>query len=479
MNKVAFAAKWSIITEVIVKFISPITNMILARLLSPELFGIVASVTLVTTFTDIFTDAGFQKYIIQHQFKDNQDYDLSVNVAFWTNLCVSVLMWSLICVFRSSIAKFVGCDGYGKAVAIASIVLIFTSFSSIQTAIFKKQFEFKRLSFIRIIGKLVPFFITIPLALFGMGYWSLIIGNVIGELVNAAMLTFLSKWHMRPCYSLKKLKSMFSFCGWSLCEAVTAWLVANLGVLLIGQYFSSYYLGIYKGAITVVNQILSIINAVMSSVILTVLSSYQSDRETYKKMVLNFQRTIAMIMLPLGMGVFVFRDLVTKILLGGSWSEASILVGIWGAVSSINIVFANMNSYILLSRGKPKYTFVSNVIQCFTIIIAFMLIHDKGFYPMFYSIAIATLQLSLTQTIFAKKVFKISEKEKFKNIFMYVIATAIMGLIGQLIHNYSKSYAIDFIGGFICVLSYFAIIFVKKDERRYIKELFLNFVKAK
>lgn len=478
MNRVAFATKWSIITEVIVKIISPITNMILARLLSPELFGIVASVTLVTTFVDLFTDSGFQKYIIQHQFADNEDYDLSVNVAFWTNLVVSILMWVLIFIFRDSLAIFVGCRGYGKAVSVSAVVLIFTAFSSIQMATYKKNFEFKRLSFIRIIGKLVPLFITIPLALMNFGYWSLVIGNLFGEIVNAGLLTMLSKWKPKFKYSFLKLREMFAFCSWALCEAVTAWLVANLGILLIGQFYDSYYLGIYKGSITVVNQILSVITAVMSSVFLTTLSACQSDENKYKTTVLSFQRTVAMLIVPLGMGIYVFRELVTNILLGGQWNDASVLVGVWGAISCINIVIANMNSYVLLSKGKPQFTFISNAIQCIAIIAIFNLMKHCGFYIMFYGISIVSLQLSFTQTLFAKKVFALKEKEKVRNIYIYFIASVVMGVIGRIIHKVNDNVVMDIWGVFICILVYLVILMLRKRERVYIKNLIIDLIKC-
>lgn len=98
-RRVISATKWSIATEILVKIISPVTSMILARLLVPEAFGVVATVTMIVSFTDIFTDAGFQKYIIQHKFKNEIDEDLSINVAFWTNLSISIIFWLIILLF--------------------------------------------------------------------------------------------------------------------------------------------------------------------------------------------------------------------------------------------------------------------------------------------------------------------------------------------------------------------------------------------
>ena len=81
-KQIGQATKWSSITEIAAKLISPIVNMVLARLLAPEAFGVVATITMVISFAEIFTDAGFQKYIIQHEFADDEELNKSTNVAF-------------------------------------------------------------------------------------------------------------------------------------------------------------------------------------------------------------------------------------------------------------------------------------------------------------------------------------------------------------------------------------------------------------
>lgn len=71
-KKIANATKWSTLTEFAAKIIIPVTNMILARLLTPEAFGVIATVTIIISFADMLTDSGFQKYLIQHEFKDKK-----------------------------------------------------------------------------------------------------------------------------------------------------------------------------------------------------------------------------------------------------------------------------------------------------------------------------------------------------------------------------------------------------------------------
>ena len=92
-KKIINATKWSSITELAAKIISPITYMILARILAPEAFGVVATIAMIISFAEMFTDAGFQKYLVQREFKDDIEKYKSANVAFWTNLGISILFF--------------------------------------------------------------------------------------------------------------------------------------------------------------------------------------------------------------------------------------------------------------------------------------------------------------------------------------------------------------------------------------------------
>lgn len=93
-TKVATATKWSGLTEIAAKLVAPITTMVLARLLTPDAFGVMVTAQMVISFAEIFTDAGFQKYIVQHEFKDDDEKFKSTAVAFWSNLIMSLAIWA-------------------------------------------------------------------------------------------------------------------------------------------------------------------------------------------------------------------------------------------------------------------------------------------------------------------------------------------------------------------------------------------------
>ena len=117
-SKVVSATKWSGITEIIAKLVAPITTMVLARLLTPDAFGVLVTAQMVISFAEIFTDAGFQKYIVQHEFCDDEDKYKSTTVAFWANLIMSLLIWVGITIFSTPIAHLVGCEGHGIVITV-------------------------------------------------------------------------------------------------------------------------------------------------------------------------------------------------------------------------------------------------------------------------------------------------------------------------------------------------------------------------
>lgn len=89
-EKAIVATKWSFITEAGVKLISPLVNIALAHVLLPDAFGVVASITMIVSFSEMLSDAGFQKYLIQKHFCNDCEKSQYASVAFWTNLCLSL-----------------------------------------------------------------------------------------------------------------------------------------------------------------------------------------------------------------------------------------------------------------------------------------------------------------------------------------------------------------------------------------------------
>lgn len=457
-QKIGQATKWSSISEIIAKLISPITNMILARLLAPEAFGLVATITMVISFAEIFTDAGFQKYIIQHEFPDDKDLDNSTNVAFWTNLGVSVLICTVIFLFRHQIANLVGNPSLGNSISLASILIIITAFSSIQTARYRRALDFKTLFYVRIITSMIPLAVTVPLAIVLRNYWALLIGTFVSQLCNAIVLTVRSKWKPKLYYNFALFKEMFAFTAWSLLESISIWLTSNIGVFIVGSYLSEYHLGIYKTSMATVNSYMGIITAALTPVLFSALSRYQNDEKNFKKTYYQFQRLTAAFVIPMGVGIYLYRTLVTQIFLGSQWSEASDFIGLWGLTSAFTIVFSHFSSEVFRSKGNPKISLIMQLLHLAFLIPTLVLSVSSGFESLCVARSLVRIQIIVCALIIMHIMYGFKIQHILKSTLPMAISASIMGLAGYFMQQVSSSLIWQFLSVFFCIIIYFAVL---------------------
>ncbi|WP_270658911.1 lipopolysaccharide biosynthesis protein [Paraclostridium bifermentans] len=472
-NKIINATKWSAIAEIIAKLITPITNMILARIIAPEEFGVIATITMIISFADMFTDAGFQKYLIQHEFESEEFRTQSINVAFWTNLVISIFLWIVIAIFSEQIATMVGIPSLGYVISLACIQLPLTSFSSIQMAIYRRSFDFKTLFSVRLAGICIPFIVTIPLALLGYSYWSLIIGTICGTLANAIILTIKSPWKPQKIYKISVLKKMISFSIWSLIESLSIWLTNWIDTFIIASALSSYYLGVYNTSLTVVNSIFMLVTASTTSILFSALSRVQNDERQFNSIFLSMQRSIAYLVIPMSIGIYIYSDVVVKILLGDKWVEASSVIGVWGLISGITIVLGHYSSEIYRAKGKPKLSFLAQMIHLAVLVPICILSSKHGFMTLVNNRALVRLQLVLTHMIILRYIIGISIKSILMNVYIPCIASIIMGLFGMILRSISNSLIWQLSSIFMCILFYILVLMIIKVSREDIKK-FIN-----
>lgn len=471
-NKIVKATKWSAITEIVAKLVTPISSMVLARLLTPEAYGIVATLSMIIVFAEIFTDAGFQKYIIQHEFKDDEEKDQNINVAFWTNLILSIFLWLIISFFSKSLMKLVGNPGYEIALIIACVSIPLAAFSSIQMAVYKRDFEYKSLFKIRIIGILIPLFITIPLAFFFRNYWALLIGTISSNLFNAIMLTIYSKWKPRLYYSWKQFKEMFSFTFWSMLEAISNWLVTYFDVFVIGTILSQYYLGLYKTSSTLVTQVFSLITATISSILFASLSRSQNNFNELKKLFLKFQKYVGILVIPLGYGLFCFSDLFTTITMGKQWSEASSLIGLWGLTSAYMIILNHFCGITYRALGKPKLSTISEWLHILFLWPAVVVAAYHGFESLYITRTLIRLQHIVVDLFLMYYIIKFPISKMILNIMPATISSLIIALLVIIFNLNQGGILFQIFIVIVCFIIYLFFLCFFKNERKLVYETF-------
>lgn len=469
-NKVIKATKWSAITEIVTKLVNPITQMVLARLLAPEAFGVVATIVMIVTFAEIFTDAGFQKYLIQHEFKDQQDRNQCTNVAFWANLVMSLVIWYFIYLFNDSLARLVGNPGLGYVIVIASISIPLEAFSSIQMALYKRDFDFKTLFKARSIGVLIPLLVTIPLALWLRNFWAIVIGTIVANIVNAVVLTIFSKWKPKLYFSFAQLKEMLSFSIWSMVEAVSIWLTGYVDVFIVGVALNQYYLGLYKTSTSVVAQITAVITAVTTPILFSALSRLQSNREEFEGLFFKFQKAVGLLIIPIGFAIYCFRDFITIVLLGKQWGEAALFIGLWGLTSSVTIVLSHYSSEVYRSLGKPKISVLAQWLHIAVLWPVVLISIKYSFDTLCITRSLVRLEGVLVHLVLMYIFIKLSPLKMVLNVWHSIFAAVIMSVTAHLLALVGDSIIWTSISIVVCGLVYVASVSLFHDERLIIRE---------
>lgn len=425
-SKSKTALKWSAISQILSKLILPITNMILARILAREIFGIVATLSIIVTFGEIFADAGFSKYLVQKEFDSEEKKTLGIYVAFWTNLIVSLLTFVLILIFNSSLAKFIGSEGYGWVLVVTSIQIPLFGISSVFTSILMRNFKYKELFFIRIIGVIVSFVVSITLAVSGFTYWSLVFSSLFISVITLVLSWIFSRQKIKFIYSLEMLKEMFSFSFVSFIDSFLTWMSSFTSVFILSYFFDHDTIGLYKTSTSTINGIISIFSATFISVLFSTLSRVQDNNEKFVYFYELYQKIAAFIIIPASIGIFLTRELITMIMLGPNWLDASFIIGFSGLFNGLFILMRPFPSTYILSKGKPIYIAITQLMYLIISIPLNFLFASFSFNEFVISSSVLTMLLGVFTNFILWYKYKLKILNNLWNTYKFLIPTTIM-----------------------------------------------------
>lgn len=447
--------------------------MVLARLLAPSVFGILASVQIVISLSDILADAGLQKYIVQKEFKDNREKEDTVLVAVYTNIMLGIILWLVICMFNDELAMISGCPGLGHVLIVAGLNIPIVSFSGVQLAVLKREFAFKDLLWFRLVTSFVPLFVTVPLAYIGFEYWALVAGMIFSQMIQGLMVYHKKIVKFRFFYSLNLLKNMLSFSLWSLLEFFFIWLTTWADTFFVSHSFSSHYLGVYKMSSVAVNSLLGIVTGAFLPVMFSALSRLNFDKNAFNNLFYKMQERLCLVILPLGFGLFAYSDLARVVLFGSDWSDAEFVIGINGVFYSLMMAYSYPCSEVYRSKGLPKLSTIAQFLYLLALLpIAYYLSYDfKIFVIMINAAKIIFIAIHFLIMYY---VLNFNPIYILRNTFHYIIVSCVLVSIIIVTRNYFKSYVLDCWIIFFSAMLYPFLLSIFKDKRTLIKEMVKN-----
>ncbi|MGM0934485.1 MAG: lipopolysaccharide biosynthesis protein [Bacteroidota bacterium] len=404
-------------------------SIILARLLAPEDFGLLAIILVFTNLAGVFLDFGFSTALIQRKEVNEKHY----SSVFILNIVAGVFLTALIFLLAPIIAKFYDKPIMVNLIRVSALSFIINSFGNVTRAHLRRSMNFKAISYSNIIGALISGVVAVTMALTGYGVWSLVIQILIGQFLANIILYFFSPLRFSLKFNIQSIKELWGFSSKVFFSGIVDSLFINLDSLLIGKFISPTILGFYYRAKSLENFTFRYTAGSLASVLLPGLSSIQDDNLKLKEVTIKAFHMLSFVSFFLSGLLLVSGREIIILLFSAKWEPSVVLfqILIAGAFSSqIFSLFYN----VLLSRGQSKVYLKINVLSK-----TFMLL-NLGI--LFYF----NLQIYLTSFIVIKfftlllGLYYVSilldlKYILFKNLIKYLILFAFISAVVLLVKN--------------------------------------------
>lgn len=306
---------WKLLERFGVQGVQFILQIILARLLSPDLYGVLAIMIIFTTIANVFIQNGFNTSLVQAKDVTEEDY----SSVFWVTLAIAVLLYIVIFATAPFIAGFYGMPEIVTPFRVLAIVLIPGAVNSIQVAKVSRDMDFKRVFTSNIVAITISGIVGIVIAYKGGGLWALVAQYLINVVVSCAVMLFTVNLKFRFVCNIKRIQVLFSY-GWKLLvSAFIEVLYQDLSSLVIGKKYDSEMLGYYNRGKQFPQFIISAVNGAVQSVLLPAMSSEQDDKGKVKQIMRNSMTISAYIIFPMMAGLAAIAEPMVSILLTEKW----------------------------------------------------------------------------------------------------------------------------------------------------------------
>lgn len=310
---------WKFLERIGTQGVSFVVAIVLARLLSPADFGLIAIVTVFVTMANVFVQSGLNTALIQKKDADNLDF----STVFFSCLVLAAVLYMGLFLSAPFIAEFYNNQSeLVPVIRVLGLMLPLGALNSIQEAYVARNMMFKKL-FYRSVGAIIPAgVIGVVCAYLGFGIWSFVAQQLSNALLICVIMWFTVKWRPSFSFSFERWKGLFSF-GWKLlCSALLDTFYRNIRDLVIGKLFTPADLGFYNRGDQFPKLIITNINTSIQSVLLPSLSSVQDDRVRLKSLARRSIRTSSFLILPMMTGLAAVAHPLTLVLLGEKWLPA-------------------------------------------------------------------------------------------------------------------------------------------------------------
>ncbi|MDZ7795678.1 MAG: lipopolysaccharide biosynthesis protein [Candidatus Marinimicrobia bacterium] len=389
---------WNLMERFGMQGLTFILGVILARLLTPEDYGLIGMMVVFFAVADVFVKSGLGQAYVQKK----EVTDLDATTIFYTNLIISALLYVVLWFAAPAISRFYEQPALLDLTRVMGVIVIIHAFNVIQQAQVRRDLDFKRKTKITIIATLLSGIAGIGAAIGGLGVWSLVIKNLSNALILTMGLWITSAWKPSLSFSLRSFREMFAFGVWILGSGILRKVFENIYKLVIGKLFPAAQLGFYTQSRNFQRIASEDMAMAVSSVAFPVFSQMQGNKVRMRQAMHRFLTHSMVIIMPLMVTLAVVAEPFVILLLTEKWApmipylQLLCIVGFLYPIQSVNI-------QMLVAHGKSRLNFNLSLIKNALRILNIVIMYRYGvIYIILGEVAVSVISLAIN-TYYTKK----------------------------------------------------------------------------
>lgn len=315
-HKTTRGVAWSAVERFSSQAVQLVVNILLANLLLPGDFGLIAEIMIFIQLAQVLIDSGFTTALIQRKDRNALDY----STIFYFNLAASVACYILLFISAPIIARFYDEPQLISIVRVVGLNFVIGAFVAVPRTMLTIDIRFKEQSLISLVSALVSGGMAVWLAFRGLGVWSLVVQSLLGVVVQAIMTILVVRWLPREGFSWHNLKSMLGYSSKCLLSSLINMMYVYLYPVLIGKFYNKTELGYYNRADFFSMVPAQSIGQIISRVAFPIFSSIQDDTPRLRTAYSKYIRYASTIVFPLMVGLATVAKPLIEIMLPPVWS---------------------------------------------------------------------------------------------------------------------------------------------------------------
>ncbi|MGD9700747.1 lipopolysaccharide biosynthesis protein [Acinetobacter sp.] len=420
-------AFWKIVEQFSTKGVSMLISVILARILMPEDYGIIALTALFTNLSDVLIDGGFSTALIRKEKVDEYDY----GCVFFISMSIAALLYVILFFAAPFVSAYYSEPIMTTILRVIGLTFFIQGFSSTRTAVVTRNMHFKFLFYCNTTANLISGIAGIIAAYLGMGVWALVIQRLSQQALATLLLFIKIRWKIKWCFGLQRLNEILNFSLGVVGSSLLNYLGGSIFSAVIGKQYSVTNLGYYdKGAQLPMQMSLYTFGS-MSSVLLPTISSCQKDLARVKAIIRKVVKMTAYLIMPMMLGMMLVSRELIILLFTEKWLPAVPIMQ-YSCIYYLATPFMLINVQVFFALGRSELRIKTELLRLGLMIsgvLIFGIWLNCGIDLLALVNAIIAILTAMATFLEVKKMIHYSGYELLHDVWKPFSATALMGSV--------------------------------------------------